>query len=574
MSENGTETDVDVATESAGSDRIAQRFWRPIGTQRALQIVLGLFWVLDAALQFQPFMFKREFVETFILPNASGQPAVISWVITNIGHFIEPHIALWNTFFALIQVVIGVGLLFPQTVRPALGLSFAWVLGVWVLGEGLGMILTGTASALSGAPGSVLIYGLIGLMAWPTNRSDDSAVGVDSSASAFGLGGRVTPLVVWSGYWSLAAVLFLLPQNRARGSISGMITDMASGNPSWFDHFLNSLGSGLSSVGNAGGWLLAIVSLIIGFGPLLSRRPGIFLVAGGVLAFAMWVVAQGWIGGIFSGSGTDPNTGPLIIVLALAMTPAFVAAPYVERTPLVEAGRRHGAWIGLGLSAVVLALFLSALYPVAPAQSSDSAMSGTSGMTGMTMSGSTTADASTASCTGTNHSGLDVTNSPLMTMAGPGTTMNMNGADASATAGLNSVKENWHYTGPALSGGGVPASAGRGRKRSGQDPHGQVGLRQGADLLRADRRHAVRSSYEPGSGPVLHGGGGASRWLRTGQSDELPDRLLREPDNCDSQSILRTHPRSRCCRWPRLRHDTFGRAGSRRCDVSATRNVH
>ena len=450
MSEDSTETDVDVATESAGSDRIAQRFWRPIGTQRVLQIVLGLFWVLDAALQFQPFMFKREFVETFILPNASGQPAVISWVITNIGHFIEPHIALWNTFFALIQVVIGVGLLFPQTVRPALGLSFAWVLGVWVLGEGLGMILTGTASALSGAPGSVLIYGLIGLMAWPTNRSDDSAVGVDSSASAFGLGGRVTPLVVWSGYWSLAAVLFLLPQNRARGSISGMITDMASGNPSWFDHFLNSLGSGLSSVGNAGGWLLAIVSLIIGFGPLLSRRPGIFLVAGGVLAFAMWVVAQGWIGGIFSGSGTDPNTGPLIIVLALAMTPAFVAAPYVERTPLVEAGRRHGAWIGLGLSAVVLALFLSALYPVAPAQSSDSAMSGTSGMTGMTMSGSTTADASTASCTGTNHSGLDVTNSPLMTMAGPGTTMNMNGADASAAAGLNSVKENWHYTGPAL----------------------------------------------------------------------------------------------------------------------------
>ena len=28
--------------------------------------------------------------------------------------------------------------------------------------------------------------------------------------------------------------------------------------------------------------------------------------------------------------------------------------------------------------------------------------------------------------------------------------MNMNGADASAAAGLNSTKENWHYTGPAL----------------------------------------------------------------------------------------------------------------------------
>ena len=83
--------------------------------------MLGLLWVLDAALQFQPFMFKRDFVETFILPNASGQPAVVSWFITNIGHFIEPHIAAWNTFFAVIQLVIGIGLLFPQTVRPALG---------------------------------------------------------------------------------------------------------------------------------------------------------------------------------------------------------------------------------------------------------------------------------------------------------------------------------------------------------------------------------------------------------------------------------------------------------------------
>jgi hypothetical protein len=37
-----------------------------------------------------------------------------------------------------------------------------------------------------------------------------------------------------------------------------------------------------------------------------------------------------------------------------------------------------------------------------------------------------------------------------MVMAGPGTGMNMNGADASAAAGLNTTKSNWHYTGPAL----------------------------------------------------------------------------------------------------------------------------
>ena len=39
------------------------RFPFAIRSQRALQVVLGLFWILDAALQFQPFMFGRGFVE-------------------------------------------------------------------------------------------------------------------------------------------------------------------------------------------------------------------------------------------------------------------------------------------------------------------------------------------------------------------------------------------------------------------------------------------------------------------------------------------------------------------------------
>jgi hypothetical protein len=42
-----------------------------------------------------------------------------------------------------------------------------------------------------------------------------------------------------------------------------------------------------------------------------------------------------------------------------------------------------------------------------------------------------------------------VNNSPLMSMGGS-VYMNMNGADASAAAGLNTTKANWHYTGPPL----------------------------------------------------------------------------------------------------------------------------
>ena len=81
-------------------------------TQRVLQIILGLFWLLDAGLQFQPYMFGSGFTTTYLLNNAHNQPDIVRWIITNVGNFVGPHVAVWNTFFALIQVAIGLGLLF------------------------------------------------------------------------------------------------------------------------------------------------------------------------------------------------------------------------------------------------------------------------------------------------------------------------------------------------------------------------------------------------------------------------------------------------------------------------------
>jgi hypothetical protein len=433
-----------------------------VRTQRALQIVLGLFWILDAALQFQPYMFSKGFVNTFILANADGQPTVIHWVITNVGHFLAPHVAVWNTLFALTQLAIGVGLLFRRTVRPALALSFPYVLGVWVFGEGLGMILTGSATALTGAPGSVLIYGVIGLMAWPraAARSKDAhTTGVASSAAAQGIGGSVTPLAAWSGFWVLAAVLFVLPQNRTQTSISSAITGMAPGNPSWYSHFLTSTGTHFDSVGTQTAWALAVASLIIGLGPLVARRPGAFLAAGGVLSVALWFTGQGLFGGIFTGTGTDPNTAPLIVLLALAMVPTTRAVAAPSRPPVVTLLRWNPVFALTAGAVVVLALVLSAAYPAPAQETSGGAMAGMPGMSGSSgssgsgssSSGGTTA--TTASCTagnnGTARAGLDVNNTPYMIMGG-NAGMNMNGADASAAAGLNTVKANWTYTGPAF----------------------------------------------------------------------------------------------------------------------------
>ena len=443
-------------TEASGTSR--RRDFRLVRTQRVLQIILGLFWLLDAGLQFQPYMFGSGFTTTYLLNNAQNQPDVIRWIITNVGNFVGPHVAVWNTFFALIQVAIGLGLLFRRTVRPALVVSFFWAFGVWFFGEGLGLIFTGSASALTGAPGSVFLYGLIGLMAWPRSAPADEgeetepSVGVASSAAGQGIGAAVTPSLVWCGYWSLAAFLFLLPNNRTPTSVSSAITGMSSGEPSAYSHFLNSFGNHFGRGGVWTSWLLAIGSLVIGFGPLVFRRPTPFLGAGGLLATFFWVSGQG-LGGIFTGSGTDPNTGPLIVLLALAMVPAVLPDPTSWLSPFSTALFRYPVLVLGSLLALMAGLFLSAVYPVAAQESTSTAMAGMTGMSGAT-SGSGGGTAGTATCTpgnnGAPRTGLDIQNTPNMIMAGPGTGMNMNGTDASAAAGLNATKSNWNYTGPAL----------------------------------------------------------------------------------------------------------------------------
>jgi hypothetical protein len=444
-----------------------------VATQRVLQIVLGCFWILDAALQYQPFMFGKQFVPSFITGNAGGQPEPISWLITTAGHFISPDVVVWNTLFATVQVFIGFGLLFRRSVRPALLVSFAWAFGVWFFGEGLGDVLTGSATALTGAPGSVFIYGLLGLMAWPRSASiertghdkDGDVTGIASSAAAQGVGGALTPLAVWAGYWVLSAVLFLFPMNRTQTSISSTITGMASGTPEWYAHFLNSFGNAFSSIGVETAWVLAIASLIIGLGPLVVRRPGLLLFIGGLLSFVLWITGQGFLGGVLSGSGTDPNTSPLIILLALALVPVVVPMASEWQSPLAGLLTwRPMLTVGTGV-ALICALWLAATYPEPAQASSNNSMSGMTGMSdssgssssssmsGMAMSGSGSETAGTASCTkGNNHAprtGLDITNTPNMIMSG-NLGMNMNGADASAAAGLNATKSNWTYSGPAL----------------------------------------------------------------------------------------------------------------------------
>ena len=46
--------------------------------RRALQLALGMIWLLDAALQYQPYMFTKGFVSQVVQNSASGSPAVVA----------------------------------------------------------------------------------------------------------------------------------------------------------------------------------------------------------------------------------------------------------------------------------------------------------------------------------------------------------------------------------------------------------------------------------------------------------------------------------------------------------------
>jgi hypothetical protein len=121
--------------------------------RRELQLALAAVWLIDAGLQFQSFMFSKAFGQ-MLAGSADGNPGFIARPIIWQASLVQQHAVLANAMFATIQLLLGAGIAWRRTVRPALAASIAWSLGVWWFGEGLGGVLNGAASPLNGAPGA------------------------------------------------------------------------------------------------------------------------------------------------------------------------------------------------------------------------------------------------------------------------------------------------------------------------------------------------------------------------------------------------------------------------------------
>lgn len=298
---------------------------------RSVQIVLGLIWLLDGVLQFQPFMFSKALLTQVITPVSVGQPAGVKSSIVWSVHMMGHHLVLYNAIFATIQVLIGLGLLVRRTVRPALAVSFVWALGVWWFGEGLGQVLTGTASPLTGAPGAVLLYGFIGILVWPVDsgqpRMTHKGRGAESAAPWAPLVGKV----LWVGLWILSAVLWLAPANRSAGAIHDQIQSAQYG---WLGGAQHAVAVGANGQGAGIAIGLAVLSVCIGLGVFLPGTNRIALAVGALLSLGYWAFGQGF-GQFTTGRATDVNAGLLFCLLALRL---WIDPPELRRgiPPLLQ----------------------------------------------------------------------------------------------------------------------------------------------------------------------------------------------------------------------------------------------
>jgi hypothetical protein len=288
--------------------------------RRMLQLALAGVWLLDGVLQYQSFMFTKAFGQ-MLAATAPGNPGVIASPINWDARLIEHHAVALNAIFATIQLLLGLGIACRPTVRVALGASIAWALAVWWFGEGLGGVLNGTASPVNGAPGAVIIYALLAVLLWPADR--DATPAPFTAARAVG---APAARALWLVLWLSQAYFALLPANRAPQALHGMIADLASGEPGWLGAIDRSAASLTSHQGLTASVVLALALAAIAVGvylPAPAARAAVVLAI--VVAAVIWVVGQAF-GGILAGRATDPGSGPLLLLLALAYWPARTGA--------------------------------------------------------------------------------------------------------------------------------------------------------------------------------------------------------------------------------------------------------
>ena len=289
-------------------------------------MALGGIWLLDGALQFQPYMFTKTFFATMLGMANMGLPGPLPALLDQVSGLAGAHPAAWNAAFASLQVLIGAGLLWARTARVARPVSVAWALAVWVIGEGAGGLLMPGISALNGAPGAALLYVLVAVILWPRHPGDGTGPAGGAAPADAGLPGGPAARWCWAALWTGLALIELEGANHAAVVPAAEVSDAGNGEPGWVAALNHHAGQLLAGHGAAFALAAALVQLAIGLAILRLRWRRAALAAGIALAVTYGLFGQD-LGGLLTGRATDPGTAPLLVLLALALCPRRHVTP-------------------------------------------------------------------------------------------------------------------------------------------------------------------------------------------------------------------------------------------------------
>ena len=318
-------------------------------SRKALQRVLGLLWLIDGLLQLQPQMFTMNMVNGVMKPMLVGQPGLFAPSLQFIVTQTTQHLTAVNLVIAIVQILLGLAfLLLPDRwIRDLVFVSIVWALIVWYGGEGMSMLFTGTSSILTGSPGAVLLYPLLGFAVIPRKKRTTDVPEATRKMGDNGLLSRQTLRYVLAGFWIFGALLQLQPNWWQPGQISQTISSFIGmgGLNNWLvDPVLKQLSTVAANIEIPLNIALIVVFLALGIGLAVVKREQLppLLIASIVVSLVFWYFTEAF-GGILTGMATDFNSGLLVVIMALAVWPrASVKQAVSARTRYARELREAG----------------------------------------------------------------------------------------------------------------------------------------------------------------------------------------------------------------------------------------
>ena len=273
-----------------------------------IRLVLGILWIVDGILQFQPEM-PYGFLSVVIEPSIQA--------INNVGveKFLMIAYNIWllhpfqfDALSGSLQIFIGAAYLLNRSTKALKYISFIsiiWAIVIWIFGEGFGGIPESGVSLLTGFPGSALIYIILAVpyISPKLGNIKNLQKYFIYTVSAIFLIGGILQIIPGNTFWTkgqLAYDIYMNINQQGENPIVYVILNHTYVYLLFRENYLNIFM-----------FLLMIAS---GLFILLHIRTGLILAT--VFVGLTWLLFQDM--GIYILPATDPNTGlPLLLMLVI-----------------------------------------------------------------------------------------------------------------------------------------------------------------------------------------------------------------------------------------------------------------